>query len=281
MRPGQLAFLLAAQLVARGDKATLKKLLSTLAPNQAGALKTAWERQQTDVPKLLAALRLPPVHKWPIPRNLDDALVPLSPVQVRLHDAPVVQRAKLKNERVAFRVAGNRRYPGLGLGVAAGFLAACYGNLAAAFWPLVLGMALVGWLLGQRFLAPTCSSCSRGVQGDATRCPICSVALVGDIAEINERFDAEERHASGHGSARECNLSGIRCPVCLWIPASTDRWVCSCGQRWNTFETQGRCAGCGKQWQETACLSCKRRSPHASWYAAQKPDTPAGASAKV
>jgi hypothetical protein len=42
----------------------------------------------------------------------------------------------------------------------------------------------------------------------------------------------------------------IRCPLCGWQPAKTDRWVCSpgCGHLWNTFETRGVCPACAKHW---------------------------------
>ena len=35
---------------------------------------------------------------------------------------------------------------------------------------------------------------------------------------------------------------------------------------WNTFWTRGVCPGCGHQWRETACLQCRKKSPHESWY---------------
>lgn len=58
----------------------------------------------------------------------------------------------------------------------------------------------------------------------------------------------------------------IRCPLCRWRPARSDRWVCGCGESWNTFETRGRCPACGHQWTWTECLRCHGRSAHARWY---------------
>ena len=60
----------------------------------------------------------------------------------------------------------------------------------------------------------------------------------------------------------------IRCPRCGWIPRRHDRWSCQpiCGTFWNTFETGGKCPGCGKQWEHTACLACHGWSRHADWY---------------
>ena len=60
----------------------------------------------------------------------------------------------------------------------------------------------------------------------------------------------------------------IYCPKCGWRPTAEDRWSCepSCGTVWNTFWTRGLCPGCGKQWPDTQCLSCKQFSPHRRWY---------------
>jgi hypothetical protein len=59
----------------------------------------------------------------------------------------------------------------------------------------------------------------------------------------------------------------IRCPLCGWSPRKEDRWACSCGNEWNTFDTGGVCPACLHQWIETQCLSCSRWSPHSQWYA--------------
>ena len=31
----------------------------------------------------------------------------------------------------------------------------------------------------------------------------------------------------------------IRCPLCGWSPREDDRWSCTCGNEWNTFDTEG------------------------------------------
>jgi len=60
----------------------------------------------------------------------------------------------------------------------------------------------------------------------------------------------------------------IRCPKCEWEPTKDDKWSCTCGTMWNTFDTAGRCPGCGKIWKDTQCLidACKKWSPHLDWY---------------
>lgn len=65
----------------------------------------------------------------------------------------------------------------------------------------------------------------------------------------------------------------IYCPRCEWKPQAYDRWQCvpSCGTVWNTFETGGRCPGCGKRWQTTQCLHCHVYSLHEAWYHVEQP----------
>lgn len=63
----------------------------------------------------------------------------------------------------------------------------------------------------------------------------------------------------------------IRCPLCMWVPRSTDRWQCYCGCSWNTFDTGGRCPECGFVYQHTMCLACHRWSKHVAWYTDEGP----------
>jgi hypothetical protein len=58
----------------------------------------------------------------------------------------------------------------------------------------------------------------------------------------------------------------IRCPLCGWTPRAHDRWRCSCGHHWNTFDTGGVCPACLRQWTEACCLRCHKWSPHSDWY---------------
>jgi hypothetical protein len=84
-----------------------------------------------------------------------------------------------------------------------------------------------------------------------------------------QRFPEDE---SLTGVTEDDRFNGIRCPKCTWRPVSSSRWSCHCGCSWNTFDTRGRCPGCGYQWQDTACLSCHRWSRHDEWYELR--DTP-------
>ena len=38
----------------------------------------------------------------------------------------------------------------------------------------------------------------------------------------------------------------IRCPLCGWSPRKEDKWFCTCGNKWNTFDTGGVCPACRK-----------------------------------
>ncbi|MEQ8707203.1 MAG: hypothetical protein RIC19_24940 [Phaeodactylibacter sp.] len=62
----------------------------------------------------------------------------------------------------------------------------------------------------------------------------------------------------------------ILCPKCDWKPDGKAWWVCTCGHRWNTFETAARCPSCKKQWEKTQCPTpaggCGTESPHLDWY---------------
>ena len=60
--------------------------------------------------------------------------------------------------------------------------------------------------------------------------------------------------------------SDIHCPLCGWMPAAKDRWMCRCRHSWNTFDTGGVCPGCLHQWTYTQCLACHSWSPHSEWY---------------
>jgi hypothetical protein len=39
----------------------------------------------------------------------------------------------------------------------------------------------------------------------------------------------------------------IRCPLCGWSPRKEDKWFCTCGNEWNTFDTGGVCPDCLQQ----------------------------------
>jgi hypothetical protein len=58
----------------------------------------------------------------------------------------------------------------------------------------------------------------------------------------------------------------VACPNCGWRPSHGSLWVCSCGTKWNTFETHAKCPNCDKQWEETWCPKCEKMQDHNKWY---------------
>ena len=59
----------------------------------------------------------------------------------------------------------------------------------------------------------------------------------------------------------------IRCPKCRWEPSVNSQWYCDkCSHIWNTFDTGGKCPGCGHVHRYTQCPRCHKMSPHAEWY---------------
>jgi len=57
----------------------------------------------------------------------------------------------------------------------------------------------------------------------------------------------------------------IRCPQCGWSPRKEDKWFCTCGNEWNTFDTGGLCPACLHQWADTpidsVCDFTRRKLP--------------------
>lgn len=72
----------------------------------------------------------------------------------------------------------------------------------------------------------------------------------------------------------------IACPKCEWQPDGEIYWKCTCGHRWNTFDTRAKCPACNRQWENTYCPGCSQSTPHETWYIdpgkPEKTYTPAG-----
>ena len=89
------------------------------------------------------------------------------------------------------------------------------------------------------------------------------LAKQGGRFQFDEKGQLKEEDSTGGG--------GVRCPKCRWKPQAHDRWMCHCLHAWNTFDTRGKCPGCGHQWNQTMCLSCFKWSEHEAWYESQDP----------
>src|ERR1700739_2148237 len=99
------------------------------------------------------------------------------------------------------------------------------------------------------------SNCTIPSEGNdpAAGAPMLSTVIDRELAEKKKPGESEPPR--------------IRCPLCGWSPRKEDKWSCTCGHEWNTFDTGGVCPACLHQWTETQCLSCSRWSPHSLWYA--------------
>jgi hypothetical protein len=77
---------------------------------------------------------------------------------------------------------------------------------------------------------------------------------------------APERGSRRAGPYRERGR-GASCPCCGDVPAAGSVWQCDlCWCSWHTFETHGRCPGCGFRYLATECLACGTLSRHSDWY---------------
>jgi hypothetical protein len=202
LTPGQLAFLLAAQLVVRRDRENLlKQVRASLPLNHAHAVQTAYEQLASNDLELFEALRLPPISAWPPVHQLELVLSELPPVSVVLNDdAKPASRAE-RRETIAFRVAGTSAVAGMLAGACLGFTVSIYSDLRSSFWPVVAGLAALGFFMGRRRVTPRCSSCSHRVAPASDRCAFCSKVLVGDIADAMDRLAAEDTYFAQSRSA--------------------------------------------------------------------------------
>jgi hypothetical protein len=193
LRPGQLAFLLAAVLVVRKRPSELDEVLAGLAPNHADAVQKAHDELASQRVRLLGGLRLPPEQEWPEPIELAEHLRPLGPAVVNVADHVADERDWVRENKVAFRVRSNRRVVGAFIGCFLGFFSHLAG-VGVFMWALFFGLGFIGFQVGRRIDASRCSSCERSVKAKATRCGFCNTRLVGDIESHADRLEAEERY---------------------------------------------------------------------------------------
>jgi len=95
----------------------------------------------------------------------------------------------------------------------------------------------------------------------------CSAIGAGMSPVTDKPVTIPDRELQEEKRPGESEPPRIRCPLCGWSPRKPDKWFCTCGFEWNTFDTGGVCPACLHQWTKTQCLSCSRWSPHSDWYA--------------
>lgn len=173
----ELAFLLAVQAVVRG--AGVPAGLSGPQRDEVNEWITALSGQRA---QLLERLGIAVDAEGPSARELP----------VRFDDIDLSEDAPPPRKN-AFRWRTHRGGVGfvagavLGVGVA---VAVASRNITPL---LVFGGAGGGHLVGRRIRVPRCTACASVVEADALECHACGAALRGDIAELADRLDAEER----------------------------------------------------------------------------------------
>jgi hypothetical protein len=71
---------------------------------------------------------------------------------------------------------------------------------------------------------------------------------------------------------RSPRREGVRCPVCGTPPPMGAFWNCPCGNQLDPFECGGRCPGCGRAFEMTACAACGQLQPMGLWYVHGAPE---------
>ncbi|MDX2086682.1 MAG: hypothetical protein SFX73_02475 [Kofleriaceae bacterium] len=172
----ELAFLLAVQAVVRGAGVP-----DGLSPPQRDEVTVWLEALRGSAVELRARLGITEAMAGE-PRP---AVVPFDDVDLTDEAAPA--------RKNAFRWRTHRGGVGFFAGAMVGFGASLIVAMpTAAVW-LVVGAATAGHLAGRRVLVPRCSGCASVVAKDAPACAHCGATLRGDIADLNERLEAEER----------------------------------------------------------------------------------------
>ena len=206
LAPESMAFLLAAQLVARGAGAgEVKRVGRLLEANQAAAFASAHKSLQRAREGLASRLDLPPVASLPPQRPLADlfARVPefSAPARARaIVAAPAPPRPRPDNRGLrTFRVRHTSTGAGLFLGLLAGGAAAIIAGLALHLFGSVLALLLLigacaGFLLGRRRHRFQCADpqCEAALSVADARCPECAARVDGELASANDRLAAND-----------------------------------------------------------------------------------------
>lgn len=181
-----IAFLVAVQATARG--AAMPNGLRGPQKDEIGAWMTELAPKRAALRELLGIA--PDAEGAP-----REAPVRFTDIDVE-EDAPAPRK-------LAFRWRTHRGGVGLvagtALGIGVGMATGSFGNVLVG---ISLGGAVLGHLVGRSVVTPRCSACATVVARDATRCRRCGAALRGDIDNLSERLEAEERLLEGSEGPR-------------------------------------------------------------------------------
>ncbi len=171
-----LADLLAVQAVVRGDGEPPKGLSPPQRDEVAQWMKTL-DGQREALRDRLGIAASEEAGERPEVEPLPDEPLPVEEPAPR----PLAFRWHTHRGGIGF-VAGSL----MGMGIA--FV------LSRGLMPITMvGGATAGHVIGRRVRAPRCSACATVVSEDATTCPSCGAVLRGDIANLADRLEAEER----------------------------------------------------------------------------------------
>lgn len=172
----EIAFLLAVQAIVRGAPAP-----SGLRGPQNDEV-TAWMTELAPRREALREMLGVATHAEPIERD-----TPVLFTDIDLDEDTPPPR------KVAFRWRTHRGgvgfVAGSALGIATSMAVVASGNALIA---IALGGAFLGHIAGRFVVTPRCSACATVVKRDAITCR-CGAALRGDIDNLSERLEAEER----------------------------------------------------------------------------------------
>ncbi len=202
--PQAMAFLLGAQLVARGASASerrrIEKLLET---NQAACFRAACEELEKDVDDLRRRLSIPPVEAWPA---VSDFVLPELPLDATFTPSKNAARKTrdLRNDgRNVFRIPDTmvRHYTflsiGIGLALAIGVGFAIHAlftetvrlRIFFATWALTL---VAGFVFGIMRHDDFCSDCGAKVTKHDSTCRGCGGTVRGVLSRASDRMHANE-----------------------------------------------------------------------------------------
>lgn len=208
LSPASMAFLLAAQVIARGnDRATRRRVRGALETNQASSFGGAvsWlARREDEVRRQLGARRgvtarpAPAPIRTTFPRVGDEEASP--PQLEGEQDAPQPRAPVFRYRLSGFRLVGRMLF------------AALVGVVMAiplkSLWTLAVLPAL--WFAAERWMfRPLCSGCDARVGASASVCDGCDGVVAGNIDRLRDRHDAEDRYWAEHGDRPDPLITGV------------------------------------------------------------------------
>jgi len=174
LTPGQIAWILAAQVHSRGEASEARRIAGALSPNQRELFEQALEEMKKD-PLALGALEIPARSDWPPPR--ERLIVPLAADDGGIEELPPNRERPVVHGRLETR---SRAWVGV---IGAGAIVSC-----ASYFPFLEGWTLVGVLVtgcglgalaGHLLAVHRCSECRSTQRKHSETCSECGAVLDG------------------------------------------------------------------------------------------------------